>query len=157
MTIRRYREADHARIMVLQRVAMEAIGFYKDDPHLHSDLNDIPGNYLDNRGEFAVGEADGTIVAMGGIRPFGNNLAEVKRMRVDPSCQRMGYGREVLEYLIRRAGELGYSGMVLETSVKQTAAQRLYTKCGFVETGREIIDGFDCIWYKKILPPPRNL
>jgi ribosomal protein S18 acetylase RimI-like enzyme len=51
----------------------------------------------------------------------------------------------------RPARHLGYRVLHLETSVLQTAAQGLYTKNGFRETGRAVLDGFDCIFYEKRL------
>jgi len=153
LTIRRYIESDYEQVLVLHRIAMEAVGCYIDDPHINGDLDDIPGNYIGKNGEFVVGKIDGRIAAMGGFRQFGDGHAEIKRMRVDPVFQGRGYGRQILAHLENRAIELGYTGMILETSVKQTAAQRLYTRFGFIESSREMIEGFDCIWYRKMLTP----
>ncbi|OHD61946.1 MAG: hypothetical protein A2014_09260 [Spirochaetes bacterium GWF1_49_6] len=149
MQIRRYRADDKERVIELNRTVMQAIELYIDTGHNHDDYNNIEGVYLNNNGEFVVGIQDGRIIATGGFKPHGNGIAEVKRIRVDTGYQRKGYGRMILEYLEMKAKAMKYRGFILETSVIQIAAQHLYRNLGFIETGREIILGFDCIWFRK--------
>jgi ribosomal protein S18 acetylase RimI-like enzyme len=151
LEIRRYRRADHDAVMRLHVVAMERIGAYKDDGPWDDDLHDIEGAYLSGGGEFLVGLLDGRLAAMGALRRTDAGRAEVKRMRVDPDFQGRGLGQQMWDALEARARELGYKVLHLETSVRQTAAQGLYTKNGFRETGRAVLEGFDCIFYEKRL------
>ena len=83
-------------------------------------------------------------MAMGALKRTSGRRAEVKRMRVRPGCWRRGYGREVLSALERRAAELGYVTLHLDTTVGQTAARRLYEKNGFREARRAPSSGFAC-------------
>ena len=55
---------------------------------------------------------------------------------VDPSWRRRGIGQRVLLYVTDMSRELGATRMTLEVRVSNTAAQALYGKFGFVETGR---------------------
>ena len=56
---------------------------------------------------------------------------------------------EFLDDLHRRATELDYSTLRLDTTVQQLAAQRLYLKNGYSEVGRGVVGPFDCIFYER--------
>ena len=86
---------------------------------------------------------------MGALMAVSPREAEVKRMQVSPGLQRRGYGRTLLEALHRRAAELGFSLLRLDTTVQQPAAQRLYLKNGYREAGRGTVGPFDCILYER--------
>jgi ribosomal protein S18 acetylase RimI-like enzyme len=151
LTLRQYRPADQPVVWDLHVVCMKAIDVYIDDPTLETDLSDIPAAYLNNRGDFLVGEHAGSIVAMGALRPLSDVRAEIKRMRVHPTMQGRGYGRAVLLALEERARQLGYRELELETGELQTAARGLYTAHGFVEFKRGKVRYMDCIWFEKPL------
>ena len=70
-------------------------------------------------------------------------------MRVEPGLQGHGYGRVLLDALHRRAAELGYSTLSLDTTVHQTAARRLYEGNGYREVRRGRIGPFDCVFYRR--------
>jgi len=88
---------------------------------------------------------------MGAIKRESQGCAAVKRMRVHPDHQRRGFGQQVLDALQDRARDLGYTRLVLDTTVQQVAAQRLYEKCGFVRTGQGMLGSFRVIFYEKLL------
>ncbi|MDQ3855545.1 MAG: GNAT family N-acetyltransferase [Chloroflexota bacterium] len=116
------------------------------------DLLDIEGIYLQPGGEFLVGECDGQIVAMGALRRTSGERAEVRRVRVDPAFQRRGLGRRMLEALERRALELGYRELHLDTTPVQLAAMAMYEQLGYQEVGRGEWHGFEKIYFEKELP-----
>jgi GNAT superfamily N-acetyltransferase len=86
---------------------------------------------------------------MGALMRISPEKAELKRMRVRPGLQGRGYGQAMLDALHRRASELGYSTLRLDTTVQQRAAQHLYLKNGYNEAGRGSIGPFDCLFYEK--------
>ena len=88
---------------------------------------------------------------MGGVRKTTDELAEIKRMRVHPDFQGHGFGQRILDELEARALALGYKALHLDTSVVQLAAQHLYRKNGFRETGRVMLKGLECILFEKSL------
>lgn len=93
-------------------------------------------------------------IAAGGQPPFrrtGDERAEIKRMRVAPHLQRLGFGRRVLEHLETRAAELGYTHLHLDTTAWQFVAQALYRSHGYRETAREQRDRFELVFYEKNL------
>ena len=152
MRIRRYRESDHGEVWALHNAALEGTGAHAGDGPWDDDLHHVRDVYLERGGEFLVGTQEGSIVAMGALKRLTANRGEIKRMRVHPDHQRRGCGQAILEALEARAAEFGYNTLQLETTVQQTAAQRMYVKNRYTETGRTKVGDFDVIVYEKALP-----
>ena len=72
-------------------------------------------------------------------------------MRVAPYVQGHGFGRLILNHLELRAKQLGYSNLHLDTTGSQLAAQALYRRHGYHETGREQRERFELIFFEKRL------
>ena len=67
----------------------------------------------------------------GGVRLFGTEYGEVKRMYVRPSFRGLGLGQAMLDCLGERAEREGAKLLRLETGIYQTDAIRLYDRYGF--------------------------
>ncbi len=70
-----------------------------------------------------------------------------------PHAQRSGFGRLILSHLELRARQLGYTHLHLDTTAGQLAAQALYRRHGYRETGRERRGPFQLIFFEKSLTP----
>ena len=151
LKIRRYEEYDHDEVWALHNLALQSTGAHVGNGPWDADLHHIRSVYIDGGGEFLVGLQNGMIVAMGAMKRSSEDAAEIKRMRVHPEFQRRGFGRAILRSLEARAIELRYRTLHLDTTVQQVAAQKLYSKAGYVETGRRKLDGFDVILYERPL------
>jgi ribosomal protein S18 acetylase RimI-like enzyme len=151
LRIRRFQESDHDAVWALHNDALHDAGAHAGSGPWDEDLHAIPRVYLERGGEFIVGLLDGELVAIGALRRTSARRAEIKRMRVAPPVQGRGYGRCVLEHLESRAAELGYTQLHLDTTAEQRAAQALYRRHGYCETGREQRDRFELIFYEKDL------
>ena len=149
LEIRRYESSDYDEVWNLHVSGLQNVGAYLGNGPWDNDLYNIEDAYLHNRGEFLIGIYEGRIVAMGAFRKTTTELAEIKRMRVHPDFQGRGFGQIMLDELEIRALALGYTKLHLDTSVKQAAAQKLYMKNGFRETGREVHRGLECILFEK--------
>ena len=151
MHIRRYRPADQDVLWQLNEQTLPRAYDVARLQQNFADMRDIAGHYL-ARGEFLVGEVDGRIVAMGAIRPTDTpDECELKRMRVAAEFQGQGLGQAMLEALERRATELGYRAIVLDTTTEQLPAQKLYQKNGFRVTGTQQLGPFTLLLYRKEL------
>jgi RimJ/RimL family protein N-acetyltransferase len=158
LSIRQYRPSDKEEVYSLHKLALGITGsrpYEKRDipPEWNdSDFDDIEGTYLKG-GEFLVGEIGGKIVAMGAIRRKSDDVCELKRMRVDPDFQGRGYAQRILTLLEDRAGQLGYKKIVLGTTARALAAQKMYLKNGYAETGRRRVEAFntELLFYEKEL------
>jgi ribosomal protein S18 acetylase RimI-like enzyme len=151
LQLRRFEDADADEVWELHNLALNDAGAQAGHGPWDEDLRAIRASYLEDGGEFLVGLVDGRVVAMGAVRHITDSVAELKRMRVHPRYRRRGFGRLVLEQLERRAAELGYTTLRLDTTVVQTAAQELYRSAGYREDGRGRLGRFDVIFFEKRL------
>ena len=151
MHIRRYEPTDHEAVWQLHNRALDAVGANAGNGPWDDDLHAIETVYIDNRGEFLVGEFEGRIVAMGALMRTDDHQAQIKRMRTHPEFQRRGFGQQILSALERRAMDLRYARLHLDTTRKQVAAQKLYEKNGYVFAGEGQVGRFPCLFYEKVL------
>jgi ribosomal protein S18 acetylase RimI-like enzyme len=147
LEVRRYQDLDADAVWELHRSA-------RDDVQLNSgpwdeDLRSIQAFYIDDGGEFLVGELEGRLVAMGALRHVTGSVAELRRVAVHPAFRRRGFARLLVDRLEQRARELGYHKLRLDTSVKQTAAHDLFLAGGYREVGRGQFGGIEVIYFEK--------
>ena len=150
-SLRRYRPADMEAVEYLHVHAIQQTGAYLGRGPWDDDVYTIEEAYLNNQGEFLIGEWDGVFVAMGALHRTSAERAEIKRMRVRSDYQGRGLGQLILSELESRARALGYKTLHLDTSVLQVPAQRLYEKNGYREVGRDVYQGLEVILYEKEL------
>ena len=86
-----------------------------------------PGN-----GIFLVARIGDEALGCGALRKWNDREAELKRMYVAKEARGRGIGRALLEGLEAEARRLGVTRMVLETGIRQTAAEGLYRSAGYV-------------------------
>lgn len=147
--IRRYERRDHTSVLRLHEAGLREMGTFIEEPGFDLDLRDIESVYLEGDGEFLVGVCEGRVVAMGGLMKTSPGRAEVKRMRVASGFQRRGFGQEILDALHRRAEELGYATLHLDTGVNHEAARNLYEANGYRVARFGKVGPVDCIFYEK--------
>jgi len=82
-------------------------------------------------GLLLVADLDGAPVGCGGIRPYGGDGGEVKRMYVDPTVRGRGVARALLAALVAHARGHGMRRLVLETGTEQPEAVGLYESEGW--------------------------
>jgi putative acetyltransferase len=80
---------------------------------------------------FFVSRYDGVPAGCGGIKLFGTEYAEVKRMYVRPQFRGHGLGKAMLIHLASYSTQHGISVLRLETGIHQTEAIGLYEQFGF--------------------------
>ena len=80
---------------------------------------------------FFVIRSDGQPAGCGGLKLFGPEYGEVKRMYVRPRYRGLGLGKAILQRLSEYARERQVSVLRLETGIYQPDAIRLYERFGF--------------------------
>jgi putative acetyltransferase len=80
---------------------------------------------------FFVIREDGQPAGCGGIKLFGTEYGELKRMYVRPQFRGHGLAKRLLDYLADYARAHGVDLLRLETGIHQHAAIRLYEQAGF--------------------------
>ncbi|KAF2034173.1 acyl-CoA N-acyltransferase [Setomelanomma holmii] len=83
--------------------------------------------------------------------PAPTPTCELKRLYLTPESRGMGVSKVLMDEVLRRARELRYKEMLLDTLSSMTAAKRLYEGYAFVETGKyyDSVDG--AVFYKLLL------
>lgn len=93
-----------------------------------------PNDIVGARTAFVVAWWEDEAVGCGAFHPISddeNNVAEIRRMYVEPQMRRRGISRAILAELERLARECGYTTVKLETGLRQPNAIRLYETSGY--------------------------
>ena len=100
---------------------------------LADEQEDMVARYLD-RGTMYILEDDGEIRAECVVTDEGNRVLELKNLAVVPAFQRMGYGRQLIEFLAET-----YAGTfsILQVGTGDSPVTiPFYERCGFVQHHR---------------------
>lgn len=76
----------------------------------------------------------------------------VDNVAVRPDRHGRGIGRSLLSFAEREARRLGLPALRLYTNVKMTSNIALYASLGYVETGRQALEGRSAVHMRKELP-----
>ena len=93
-------------------------------------------SYIPPEGIYLVLQTNGFIIGMGALRKLKKNIGEIKRMYIQPKYRGNGYGKELLEQLLKKGQEFGYASVRLDTGEFMTAAHKVYRLAGFQERER---------------------
>ena len=94
--------------------------------------------------------ADGSVVGVLVLQPEAESLL-LENVAVAPAAQGRGIGRALIAHAEQRARELGLPEVALYTNRLMTENLRLYPALGYVETGRRREDGYDRVFFRKLL------
>lgn len=97
------------------------------------ELATLPGKYAEPKGVILLGLCDEKVCGVVAMRPVEDGVCEMKRLYVQPACQKSGLGRRLATEIIEAARKTGYRKMVLDTLPRLEAAIRLYQSLGFRE------------------------
>lgn len=129
------RSASNADIIAVQTLVfgvLEEYGLKADPENTDADLNDIEANYSGAGGIFDVLISDeGGLLGTVALFRINPKVCELRKMYLVRSERGKGLGRVLLEHAIRRAVELGFDQMVLETASVLREAVSLYEQRGF--------------------------
>jgi len=140
--------ADRAAVETIVR---EAYSIYVDR------IGKPPGPMLDDYGALigagavsVLEEPDGTIAAIIVLLPKPDHLL-LDNIAVRRDRQGQGFGRRLIAFAEAETRRLGYRELRLYTHEKMTENIALYTRLGFVETGRGHDAGYDRVFMTKRL------
>jgi putative acetyltransferase len=80
---------------------------------------------------FFVVRCDGAAAGCGGVKLFGTEYAEIKRMYIRPPFRGLGLARAMMAHLEAYAHERGIRVFRLETGIDQAEAIGLYERAGY--------------------------
>jgi ribosomal protein S18 acetylase RimI-like enzyme len=97
-----------------------------------------------------VAETKGSVagILVLGLMEEGFRLINVA---VDPSFQKQGVGKMLLQFAETEARRLGHKTIHLSTNEKMTENQALYSRIGYVEYDRRTEKGYSRVFMRKAL------
>jgi GNAT superfamily N-acetyltransferase len=129
------RPANNTDRQAIESVVFDVLAEYglRPDPGgTDADLLDINAFYHASGGCFDVlVDPAGQLVGTVGLMRKSPAVCELRKMYLRPDHRGRGLGRRLMEHAIRRAEELGFSRMELETALVLREAVRLYESFGF--------------------------
>ncbi len=100
------------------------------------EADNLPGEYVMPKGCILLAEYQGAIAGCVAVSEIAGDLCELKRLYVKPQCRRMGIGKRLADAVIKKAAQLNYERMRLDTNNDLLlGAKELYISLGFKETG----------------------
>jgi len=103
------------------------------------------------RAAFVMVSSNGTYIGCGGIKPWDERTAIIKRLFVVPSWRRKGVARRIMRELEKKASEFGYRRVILDTGHHQKEAIYLYESLGYHQvpcSGRHNVKGWGVCFEK---------
>lgn len=129
--IRPATNADQEKVRALIFTVLDEYGLEPAPKTTDRDLDDLEEFYAG--GAFDLLETpDGDIIGTVGLWPMENGAVELRKMYLKKSVRGRGHGKRLLTHAIKRARELGFSRMELQTARVLEEALGLYAKYGFV-------------------------
>lgn len=101
------------------------------------ELATLPGSYAPPRGRLLLAGPAGDAFGCVALRPLHDgdegDVAEVKRLYVQPRARGQRWGRRLATQVIAEAIAIGYSELKLDTLQRMPEARTLYESLGFAE------------------------
>lgn len=118
--------------MDLVKSVLSDYGLKTNPYETDKDLSDLEDYYFNKNGWFAVIEKENEIIGSYGIFKIDGKTCELRKMYLLNNYQGQGLGKLMMDDAFKKARELGYSEIVLETNKLLDKAITLYGKYGFV-------------------------
>ncbi len=96
-----------------------------------AELDRLTVMYAPPAGALLLARSGSDVAGCVGLRKLRDDICEMKRLYVRPAFRGRHIGRAMAEDIARRARELGYRTLVLDTLGTMEAAQGLYESMGF--------------------------
>lgn len=110
---------------------LHLIDAYFDAAAFDEELASLPGAYVPPRGQLLLASVDGAAAGCVALREIDGTSCEMKRMFVYENFHGRGVGHALGAAIIAQARSLGYQRMLLDTSIRQNEAMKLYASLGF--------------------------
>lgn len=95
------------------------------------EITELPGKYASPKGCLLLGMDGNKLVGCVAVRPLQEDICEMKRLFVRPEFRGHGYGKILVEEIIKKAHNIGYHYMRLDTLSSLKQAINLYESFGF--------------------------
>jgi len=121
----------HVRALFLEYA--EGLGIDLAFQDFESELASLPGAYVSPRGALLLATYGIEVAGCAAMRPFDEDICEMKRLYMRPRHRGHGIGRMLAEATVFAARKAGYARMRLDSLPWMEAAIALYRAMGFAE------------------------
>lgn len=138
MTDLALREASPGDIEAVRELFLEYAAWLAVDlcfQGFDAELATLPGAYARPDGRLFLATDGERAAGCIALRRFDADSGEVKRLYVRPAYRGRGVGERLAQAVIAAAREVGYRRLLLDTLAHMSAAQALYARAGFQQTG----------------------
>ena len=111
----------------------ESLPITLDFQGFDEELAGLPGEYASPDGCLLIALWKKQVTGCVALRYLGPGMCEMKRLYTKPQFRGLGIGRALCEEAIKRARQLGYERMRLDTLPSMETAKGLYRSLGFRE------------------------
>jgi len=140
LRVRSYEEPDQPAVARLYGEGLLAGQIAPNDTG--ADIDNIREAYFHNdRCHFWVAEAEDRVLGMIGVAEDEQDVAEVRRLRVEPSHQDTNVARTLLETAVNHCRHHGYLKVRLDTRFEKDDAVEMFTRCGFEHDRTKNVQG----------------
>lgn len=91
----------------------------------------VPYNLSESISDVVIAGVNGTAVGCAGLKAYSDSDAEIKRVWVEPAYRRNHIADEMMDRIERKAKELGFRRVILQTRAIMQEAVGLYRKRGY--------------------------
>ena len=126
-------QAHYQEARKLTYAYQQFIGIDLEFQGFSTEMRTLPQMYGPPKGVMFLVEKKEVFIGCAGLRDFGDNIAEMKRMYVLPEHQGKGIGKTLTKHLIGSARKLGYNAIRLDSLPWMETAISMYRKFGFIE------------------------
>lgn len=98
------------------------------------ELETLPGKYAPPTGCLMLAQINQKPCGCIALKPLEEGVCEMKRLYVSPDHRGLRVGRKLVDAIIKRAKDLGYKKMKLDTLPSMERAVNLYESIGFRDT-----------------------
>lgn len=148
-----YRNAvlgDETKVLTIIDTVLSDYGLKLEPTGADIDVSNIHKYYFDNNGWFQVVEKNREIIGSVGIYKIDTDTCELRKMYLLPQYQGQGIGKSLLENALKKAKELNYKIITLQTNSLLIKALPLYTSYGFIKDDGEVCSRCDISMNKSL-------
>lgn len=125
---------DLAEVRRLFSAYARSLDFSLDFQGFDAELAGLPGKYAPaEKGALLLGQVGGRIVGVVGLRALGEDVAEMKRLYIEPDGRGHNLGRRLTNAVVAEARRHGYRAIRLDTFPSMVAANRIYDAMNFID------------------------
>jgi len=133
ITLTEFEKKDKEAVKDFIQKAFKEFGYVDSAP----DLDDIFSYYFDTGGVFYVLKNETNVIGTIAVINLGEGVAELKKLYVEKSYQRHGFGQQLLTKAISFCVDNNFNLIKVKTDVRMQTAHRLYEKNKFMRTGED--------------------